>query len=70
MKKVQIYVCDVCGTNYTNKEECQECENHHTRPVRIFDGTYLSKKCCPWQHVPVMLKVEFDNGEIAEYRKM
>lgn len=37
MKKVEHYICEICGTEYNEKEKCKLCEYGHHRPKGI-DG--------------------------------
>ena len=42
MTIVNHYKCDVCGTVYHDKKQCEACETGHKKPVKIIDG-YLRK---------------------------
>ena len=30
MKDITLWKCDICGTEYRDKKQCQKCENNHT----------------------------------------
>ena len=40
MRKVEHYICDVCGTGYYEKARAQECESGHKQPERITKAQY------------------------------
>ena len=35
MKKVEHYVCDICGMEYADKGKCRQCEKGHKNPEEI-----------------------------------
>ena len=41
MKKLELYQCEVCGTQYKSKLECTECETRHMKELRIVKSRYL-----------------------------
>lgn len=42
MKEIKLYICEVCGTQYKNKVDCERCEKGHRKSLQIFDARYLS----------------------------
>lgn len=34
MKKVEHYICEICGTEYKDKKTCMECEKGHHTPKK------------------------------------
>lgn len=40
MKKIELYACEVCGTQYKEKLKCQQCEKSHKKPVVIVKEMY------------------------------
>lgn len=42
MKELSLYVCEVCGTQYSDKSACARCENGHRKNLRIVSSRYLS----------------------------
>lgn len=42
MKEVKHYICEVCGTEYTDKKKCTDCEKGHKKPVEITHASYVS----------------------------
>lgn len=41
MQKIELYQCEVCGTQFKNKLECAECEKSHMKELRIVESRYL-----------------------------
>lgn len=41
MKKLELYQCEVCGTQYKSELECTECETRHMKELRIVKSRYL-----------------------------
>lgn len=41
MKNLTLYVCEVCGTQYTDKSECERCEAGHVCNLKITGARYL-----------------------------
>lgn len=35
MKEVKHYICEVCGTEYSDKNKAQECEKNHKKYTEI-----------------------------------
>lgn len=60
----KVYVCDLCDTEYKNREDAQKCENDHIRPEEM--GNY---KINAHQKYPHEIKVRFADGTYHWYRK-
>ena len=69
MKKLELYQCDICGTNYKSKEECKKCEEHHVKVGEIIDAKYNAMDRGSFDGLPVKISVKFANGKIAQYRR-
>lgn len=41
MKKIDLYQCEICGTQFKNKEDCEKCEKIHEKELRIIKSHYL-----------------------------
>ena len=41
MKKLELFQCEVCGTQYKNREDCQKCEKQHQKELYIAKSRYL-----------------------------
>ena len=35
MTRVDHYICEICGTEYADKEKCRRCEKGHKEPEEI-----------------------------------
>ena len=67
MKKIELYVCDVCGTQYKEKIKCQDCEKSHVRPLQISGLKYMPKECNGGY--PVHITVKMEDGKIVTYKR-
>jgi len=68
MKKIELYACEVCGTQYREKLKCQQCEKSHKKPVEVTQARYISvaQNRSGYPHV---LHVKMSDGKIVEYRR-
>lgn len=41
MKKRTRYVCEICGTDYSTKEEVEKCEASHEKNVKVTKFEYV-----------------------------
>ena len=68
MKKIEHYICEICGTEYNDKGMCIRCEKGHKTPVKILRARYL-----PITNnalgIPSSIEIEFDNGSKFEYKR-
>ena len=35
MKKLALYVCEICGTQYSDQRECVKCEKRHKQNLSV-----------------------------------
>ena len=35
MKETTLWKCDICGTEYRDKKQCQKCESNHKKEGKI-----------------------------------
>ena len=68
MKKVEHYVCEVCGTEYRDEKTCYECETRHHKPVEIRGAKWVPMKENRLGY-PTQIRVKMSNGEIVTYRR-
>ena len=68
MKRIELYVCEVCSTQYKSKDEADRCEKSHYTPQKIIHCRYL-----PFNEVekgyPVRIDVQFEDGAVLRYRR-
>lgn len=72
MIKKEVYQCEVCGTQYRDKDECRKCEEFHARipasmEQNIFDTRYepTNQNGSPF---PFYLTIAFKDGRKAQYK--
>lgn len=63
MKEQKLYVCDFCGTQYTDKEKALICEKGHEMPKRISDVRYHAGG-----DFPDRVEIEFTDGSRCWYK--
>ena len=42
MKEIKHYVCDICHTEYNDKNKCKQCEEHHCKVKEFKGARYIS----------------------------
>ena len=63
MHKKMLYTCDICGTDYANAENANDCErNHKLLEKAVITGEYRPQKMCP-DGLPVKIKVQFPGSD-------
>ncbi len=68
MKKVKHYICEICGTEYNNKNDCVKCEKGHCKPVSIAVARYISMAQNKSGY-PVEICVKMDDGKTVTYKR-
>ena len=41
MKKIDLYQCEMCGTQFSDKKLCEKCERGHVTDILIRKSRYL-----------------------------
>lgn len=67
MKEKILYVCDICGTEYSTKEEAEECEKNHVTKIEVIQCNHLSVKVCK-DGFPTKITVQSADGRERKYR--
>lgn len=68
MKKVEYYVCEICGTEYNTKIKAESCESCHCRPREIIDARYLNKAQNNSGY-PITITVKMADGTHQIYKR-
>jgi len=67
MKKIDLYQCETCHTNYSDKYAAKQCEEAHKRIKIIDDSTYLPYKNLEGGY-PSRVKLRFEDGSERWYK--
>ena len=67
-KEVKYYVCNICQTQYKDKEKAKACEKSHCLPVGIVDARYLSNAQNE-KGYPTTITVEMADGTHKIYKR-
>lgn len=43
MRKIEHYICEICGTEYRDRLSAEKCEKCHKRPVAIIKSRYVNR---------------------------
>jgi len=62
MRKVEHYICEVCGTEYKEKGMCDECEKAHKVDLTIAKARYVSIAQNA-TGLPISIEVEYKDGK-------
>lgn len=62
MTKKELYTCDVCHTDYANKEDAKKCEKEHLNCVEITDTRIHAHMKYPFK-----IAVKFSDDSIKWY---
>ena len=63
MKEITSYVCEICGTEYREIDDCKRCESSHIKIKKIEKEQYNSL-----YKYPIAITVEFEDGKTIRYR--
>lgn len=67
MKEITQYKCEICGTLYAEKTECEKCEKQHKIPNSIVKADFRAAKSYPGY--PPYIIVKFNDGSEKKYRR-
>lgn len=68
MKKVEHYICELCGTEYNDEKKCEECETGHVKPEGIERAEWISIKKDNSGY-PTKIHVKMSNGKTITYKR-
>ena len=64
MTEKKLYTCDICCTDYVNKEDAKTCEEKHEIGTGIKDFRYNAHDFYPHK-----VEVKFTDGNTIWYRR-
>lgn len=67
MKELKLYQCELCKTQYADKNEAKKCEEYHARDFKIDSLLYKGMNETS-EKFPVKIWVKSKNGEERMYR--
>lgn len=68
MKKVEHYVCEICHTEYAEKEKAVKCKKLHKIPKEVKAEKYRPITSCI-DGVPDYIRVTFADGSSERYKR-
>jgi len=68
MKEIKVFACEFCNTEYKEKREAIECEQHHKKIKSVTACDYSSKDLGE-NGYPESILVEFDNGAGIRFKR-
>ena len=68
MKKIQLFVCEGCGTQYADEKEAIKCEKSHHKPKSFAEWTFKPYKIDSSGY-PIHITVKFDDGNTITYHR-
>ena len=68
MIEKKMYQCEICGTEYSDKSKCKECEKSHRVPDTIVDARYVAKSFNN-KGYPVSVTIRMDDGKDIIYKR-
>lgn len=63
MTEKRLYTCDICHTDYADKNRATECEKSHCVIEGVHDTRYLQN-----QKYPCKIRIKFSDGITQWYR--
>lgn len=68
LKKIELFVCEHCGTQYVSEEECRMCESVHHLPKKIVSCEYDAYKY-GGSGYPSRVQIEMSDGTMVVYKR-
>jgi hypothetical protein len=73
MKKIDLYQCDICGTQFSDKKLCEKCERGHVTDILIRKSRYLPITQSWWSMdesgMPTTVTLVGLNGRCYTYKR-
>lgn len=67
MKEKQLFVCELCNTEYTDKKKAKLCEDSHKTKFKIKNMRYVAMNNYR-SGFPVTVTLEAEDGSIKTYK--
>lgn len=67
MKEQKLYLCECCGTQYKDKNECKKCESSHEKALEIHDMRFHA--CKDWSNYPDKVELKMADGKTVWYHR-
>lgn len=67
-REIKYYMCEICKTQYKDKEKAKACEKSHCLPVGIVDARYLSNAQNE-KGYPTTITIEMADGTRQIYKR-
>ena len=68
MKEIKHYVCEICHTEYNERQKAIDCEKKHCKPIKIVGEKYLSLSQ-NMKGYPTSISVKMTDGTIQTYKR-
>ena len=68
MKELKLYQCELCGTQYADRNQAKKCEEYHAKDIEIVKCIYCGMNKCE-DRFPVHIWVQSKDGREAMYRR-
>ena len=68
MKKIELYQCELCGTEYKDKKQEEECEENHVETIEIVSCKFV-KKALISDGFPISITVKSEDGREMTYER-
>lgn len=67
MKEQKLYICDYCNSQYSDKNECKQCETSHKTKLTIGKCRY-SPYSVDKSGFPITVEIIDDKGNKRRYK--
>ena len=67
MKSVHLFICNHCGTQYKEKDDCKKCETSHIMPIEIKQQRFHAQK--DTKNYPDKIEIKMADGKTVWYRR-
>ena len=68
MKEIKKYRCEICQSEYLDKQAALDCEKCHHAVNKITEMRYLPKNLGR-DGYPVTVSIQFDDGKIVKFKR-